>query len=442
MLVSRARNTATTQELRRGGDRLRVRQFCLRVLAGRDEGQLYRAQRERVSIGTHESNDFVLDDPAMSRFHCEIVLVGDRAMLRDLGSKNGTLVDGVAVEAAPLSDRATLALGRTRLRFELGHKRVEVPLAMREAFGGLVGSSPAMRAAFALLESAAAVDTTVLITGETGTGKDLAAEAIHRESARRDGPFVVVDCGATPPSLFGSYLFGHERGAFTGADRARAGAVELAHGGTLFLDEVGELAPTLQPQLLRMLETKRVQRIGGARPIAVDVRIVAATSRNLRAEVNGRRFRSDLYYRLAALEVRLPPLRERFEDLPLLVARFVAGHADPERRSALTGDAFFAELRRQSWPGNVRELRNFIERRLAFDRAELDETPLPSRGTPWMLDPAQPLKQAREEVNDAAERRYLEEVLQRCGNNVSKAAAAAGIARSHLYRLLIRHGLR
>jgi len=413
-----------------------VRRFRLTITDGPDAGKTVASSGERAVLGTAEAADVVLHDRTISRFHCEVALDAERAIIRDLGSRNGTRVDGVRVVEAHLADGALLTIGRTQLRFELGSDHVKVPLSTREQLGLLVGRSVAMRAVFALLERASKSDATVLLEGETGTGKEAAAETLHREGARKDGPLVVVDCGAIPPDLLESELFGHERGAFTGALTAREGAFPAASGGTIFLDEIGELSPDLQPKLLRALEQREVKRVGANRWLPIDVRVVAATHRNLRAEVNAGKFRSDLYYRLAVLEVRLPPLRERKDDLPLLVENMLraAGATDrPELRS----DAFFAELARHSWPGNVRELRNYLDRCIAFH----EQSPLIDEG----LGPKQeapltslPLKPAR----DAFERRYLEELLRLHEDNVSAAARTAGVDRIQLYRLLWRHGLR
>jgi transcriptional regulator with PAS, ATPase and Fis domain len=284
-----------------------------------------------------------------------------------------------------------------------------------------------MRAVFALLERAAASQATLLVEGETGTGKEAAAESVHKTGARRDQPFVVVDCSALPPHLLESELFGHEKGAFTGAQARRQGAFELASGGTVFLDEVGELAPDLQPKLLRVLERQEVKRVGSDRYTKVDVRIVAATHRNLRSDVNTKKFRSDLYYRLAVLVVTLPPLRERVEDLPLLVEELLERlEVDPAAAARLRTPAFTAELAAHRWPGNVRELRNYLERSLA----------LPDRGE--TAHPPRSYKQARE----AWERAYVEELLRAAAGNVAAAARQAGLDRAAFYRLLWRHGMR
>jgi transcriptional regulator with PAS, ATPase and Fis domain len=426
--------------------RATVRECRLTRIGDSGDGAPFLFAAERMVIGADPKADLVIADGAMSKFHCEIRISDGAAVVKDLGSRNGTLVDRVPVIEAPLRDGAVLSLGRTRLRFNVGTRQVEIPLSQRERFGRLIGRSTAMRSAFVVLEAAAASASTVLLQGESGTGKDLAAESIHTESARRDTPFVVVDCGAIPANLLEAELFGFEAGAFTGATAQRIGAFEAASGGTILLDEIGELALDLQPKLLRAIERREIQRIGSAQRIATDVRIIAATNRNLRQEVNARRFRSDLYFRLAVLVVTLPPLRDRAADLPLLVAGILDDlrAADSPIARALRGGELLPELLRHAWPGNVRELRNYIEACLVHqDRAA------PARGEPAgelaiepAIDVALPLREVRERWVRHVERRYLEQLLVLHGNNVSAAARAAGIDRVHFHRLLARVGLR
>jgi transcriptional regulator with PAS, ATPase and Fis domain len=406
----------------------------LAVIGGPDAGRTFGATGKRVVVGTGEAADLVLTDPTVSRYHCELSLEHGRAVVRDLGSKNGTLVDGVAVLSAPLPDGAALTLGKTTLRFAREPGALRPLLSTRDRFGALVGRSVAMRGIYEILERAAASDATVLLRGETGTGKDLAATSIHQESARAAGPFVVIDLAAAPGALLASELFGHERGAFTGADRDRIGAFERARGGTVFLDEIGDLDLDLQPHLLRVLESRTVQRVGGTARIPVDVRVIAATHRDLRADVNARRFRSDLYYRLAVLEVTLPPLRERIDDIPLLVAAIVEDLEDPP--DAVRDPAWVAALLKHPWPGNVRELRNHVERARNFGRHG------GGGGGGSEIDVSMPLKEARNRWVQLFESRYLAELLHAHGGNVSAAARAAGIDRVHFYRLLGRAGLR
>ena len=317
-------------------------------------------------------------------------------------------------------------------------------------FGRMVGQSVAMRSLFSLLRRASASDATVLIEGETGTGKEVSALAIHEESTRVKGPFVVVDCGAIPSQLLESELFGYERGAFTGAIAPRTAAFEAADGGTIFLDEIGELNLDLQPKILRALESRKVKRVGSNIYTPIDVRVVAATNRSLRDEVAAKRFRSDLYYRLAVLHIKLPPLRERKSDLPALVEDVVEqlGLGGSEEAAVLRSPHFIDQLAAYHWPGNVRQLRNYLERRVALGEAvappgaETSPPPMASKAEEPLIDLDQPLKTAREEWNSIFEARYLAALLARHDDNVTAAARSAGINRVHLHRLLRKYGLR
>jgi len=310
----------------------------------------------------------------------------------------------------------------------------------------MIGQSEAMKSVFETLSRAANSDATVLLEGETGTGKEVSAEMLHRTSRRRDKPFLVVDCGAIPPQLLESELFGHERGSFTGAVSARQGVFEAASGGSVFLDEIGELALDLQPKLLRVLERREVRRIGTNQHVPVDVRLIAATNRGLRGEVAARKFRSDLYYRLAVVEVKLPPLRERAGDLPHLIEFILKslGPVDEDIAQALVAPDFLAKLAQHDWPGNIRELRNFIERCVALgDVRPPASTSAAAQPTPESAALShRPLREAREEWTNTFERRYLEELLATHDNRVSAAARAAGVDRIYFYRLLWKHGLR
>jgi len=404
-----------------------VRQFRLAVDG--EEQRPFVSSSDRAVVGTHESCDVRLDDRTVSRFHCEISVRDGRAWVRDLDSKNGTHVDGVSVLEAHLHDGARLVVGHTTMRVHIGGE-VAIPLSRGAEFGQLVGRSAQMRHVFALLERAAQSKATLLLEGETGTGKEAAAASVHQLGDRREKPFVVVDCAALPPHLLESELFGHEKGAFTGAVSRRPGAFETAAGGTVFLDEIGELSPDLQPKLLRVLERHEVKRVGADRYQKIDARIIAATHRNLRSDVNSKRFRSDLYYRLAVVLVTLPPLRERVEDLPLLVERLLASLEAARRPEAarLRTPAFLAELAAHRWPGNVRELRNYLERALALS------------GTAAAAAPAAP--SSYKEAKERWERAYVEELLRAAGGNVAAAAREAKLDRAAFYRLLWRHGMR
>ena len=322
-------------------------------------------------------------------------------------------------------------------------------------FGGLVGSSAAMHQLFDMLRRASQCDATILIQGETGTGKEVSAHAVHAHSRRGDGPFIVVDCGAIPGQLLESELFGYERGAFTGAVGSRMGAFEAAHGGTVFLDEIGELGLDLQPKILRVLESRKIKRVGSNNYVPVDVRVIAATNRDLRSEVTAKRFRSDLYYRLAVLHIQLPSLRERKSDLPELVDEILKqlNVGDLGVTASIRAREFIEMLASYRWPGNVRQLRNYLERRVALGelvpppgadslapQTRVSERPPAPDDLGMILE--QPLKLARQEWNAAFELRYLKALLARHGQNVSAAANAAGVNRVHMYRLLWKHGLR
>jgi two-component system, NtrC family, response regulator GlrR len=411
----------------------------LRVISGPDQGTLFRARGDRLVIGVHPRADLVLTDGTVSRFHCEIAIEAERVAVRDLGSKNGTQLDGVSMEKAYARIGSRLRLGQSEVEILLGREPVSIELLTDRQFGAMVGDSVPMRQAFALLKKAAESDATLLISGETGTGKELAAEAVHASSSRSAGPFVIVDCGAIPANLIESELFGHEKGAFTGATSAREGAFEAARGGTIFLDEIGELELELQPKLLRVLERKHVKRVGGNQHLPVDARVIAATNRSLQAEVNERRFRADLFYRLAVVEVRIPALRERPEDIPLLVERILESMGALEKSEArvLESESARRALMQNPWPGNVRELRNYVERTLAL----ADPGPLLSEVGEQRPKSAD-LKSARQSFVRDFERRYLEQLLAEHAGNVSAAARTADVDRRYLYRLLWRHGLR
>jgi two-component system, NtrC family, response regulator GlrR len=320
--------------------------------------------------------------------------------------------------------------------------------AADERFGRMVGRSPSMQSVFDVLGKAASSEATILLEGETGTGKEVSAEAIHRGSPRRDKPFLVVDCGAMPPNLLESELFGHERGAFTGAVSSRQGVFEAASGGTVFLDEIGELSIDLQPKLLRVLERREVRRVGTNNHVPVNIRLIAATNRSLREQVGAHKFRSDLYYRLAVVEVKLPPLRDRPGDLPLLVEHIVRnlGGVDEAALTTVRSSPFLSALGQHNWPGNIRELRNYLERCVAlhdFAPPRSSSAGGASGAAPeGAVNIGQPLREAREAWVSSFERRYLEELLRQHENRVSAAARAAGVDRIYFYRLLWKHGLR
>ena len=406
--------------------------FRVVVIDGPDRGATALSTRETLTIGTDPSCDLVLGCRATSRFHCEIELAEHGLLIRDLGSTNGTRVDGVRVVIAYLRRGAEVELGRDRLRFELASEPVGIELFAGDRFGPMVSQSAVMRAAFARMARAAEGDSTVLLTGETGTGKDTAAEAIHVASVRAERPFVVVDCAAMPAGIAESELFGHSAGAFTGADRERVGVFESAGAGTVFLDEIGELPIALQPRLLRVIEKREITRIGETRTRPIAARIIAATHRDLRRDVNTGRFRADLYFRIAVMTIHIPPLRERPDDLPMIVDALIAELTPSEpARERLRKQVNLAALARMDWPGNVRELRNHLERFLVLAHGELGEAPVATL----------PYAVAREAWQRWFERHYLTDLLARHGGNIAAAARHAGMHRTHLYRLLQRVGL-
>ncbi|MCP3164322.1 sigma 54-interacting transcriptional regulator [Myxococcus qinghaiensis] len=422
-----------------------VRRFRFTVLEGPQPGQTKDSNADTFSIGSHALNDFVIEDPTVSRFHCEVRVDREGARVRDLDSLNGTVLDGVHIREAYLRGGSVLRLGRVSVRFDFSPESNRLQISERTFFGELVGTSVVCRASFALMERASASDATVLLEGETGTGKSRAALAIHRAGARASGPFLTVDCGAIPGNLLESELFGHEKGAFTGALQRRVGAFEEADGGTIFLDEIGELPPELQPKLLRVLEQREIRRLGSNTYQPVNVRVIAATHRDLRAEVNAGRFRPDLFFRLAVVRILIPSLRERPEDIPLIAQRILAGFgAEPDHVAALSTPEFIDQLQHAAWPGNVRELRNHLERCLVFQDAMPPTTE--QVGTQSVLgslvDPKQPYAEARRRALEIFEREYLDALMQLHGGKVSQAATAADMDRVYLYRLLRRRGLR
>jgi DNA-binding NtrC family response regulator len=416
--------------------------------------------KQRILIGRGQTADLVLSDRTVSSCHAELLLDGDCLQVTDLGSRNGVRVGGVTLQRGTLSTGSALALGGTVVLIEAANGP-EAPRLETDSYESLVGTSQVMRELYALLDRLASTELSILIQGETGTGKELAARAIHRRSPRTAAPFVVLDCAALAGSLAHSTLFGHEKGAFTGATDRRIGVFEAAHRGTLYIDEVAELSTELQPLLLRALAERTVTPLGGTRPREVDVRIVSASWRDLRRMVNQGKFREDLYFRLAQATVWMPPLRERRVDIPLL-ARAVLSQLQqrsPLRAASRISAEVLRVLEQAPFPGNIRELRSLIERLaqlsshdeigmedLTFEQAlsvaRVERPPLPQQAEP--APPAadlEPYKDAKRLAVDGFERQYLERLLARCGNNLSRAAALAGLARQNLRELLRKHGL-
>jgi transcriptional regulator with GAF, ATPase, and Fis domain len=423
--------TPTTRTKPFSSTRRLIRTCTIEIVAGPDAGMIVRVDRPVFRVGSHRSNDLVLRDETVSNHHLELSLVNDGYKVLDLSSSNGTWFGSARLRELTVVEPMTLRLGATSLAIMPAVEEAEVPAAARTRFGSCLGRSFAMRELFAQLEAVAQSDCTVLLEGETGVGKELVAESIHKESKRSRGPFVVVDCAALAGELLEAELFGHVRGAFTGADAARRGLLETATGGTVFLDEVGELPLPLQAKLLGAIERRKVVPLGSSVGRPIDVRVISATNRNLGQEVNLRRFRADLFYRLAVVRLRVPPLRERLDDIPLLVESFLAALPGdvPRELSAIA----IGRLTSQPWPGNVRELRNAVER-AALQIPQAPNTPLPPPPSSSFFD-------ARAQALDRFERSYFGELLSRAQGNLSQAARLSELDRRYLHRLLRRAGL-
>jgi transcriptional regulator with GAF, ATPase, and Fis domain len=378
-------------------------------------------------VGSAPDCDLVVCDPKVSRHHLSVELLPGMVRVRDLDSRNGTTYLGARISLAKVPTGGTVTLGKTTLRFA-PLDEAPVPESSRTELGGMIGGSRQMRQLFAVLERLGPADSTVLIHGETGTGKDAVAGALTALSPRASQRLVVFDCAAVQANLMESELFGHAKGAFTHADEARIGALEYASGGTLFFDEIGELPLALQPKLLRALECRAFRPVGSDETRKIDVRVIAATHRDLEADVAAGRFRADLYFRLAVAVVKLPPLRERQEDIPLLARHFATQCGGP---TTTLDPSTLAALQCERWPGNVRELRNAVERLVTLGRS----------AQPGRAERPVGFKQAREWLVQQFEHDYLVEVMQRHEGNISAAARESGLSRSQFYRLLWQHGL-
>jgi transcriptional regulator with PAS, ATPase and Fis domain len=419
---------------------LRVRAATLEVRSGPDAGASARVESPSFRVGTGDSADLRLTDKTVSREHLRLWLDAHGLRVQDDGSRNGTWIGAARVQSVLLTADTVLRVGETAIAVRLDPGPSELPISADAAFGDAIGVSGAMRHVFALLGRAAGSDVTVLLEGESGVGKDVLASALHRASKRADGPFVAVDCGAIPENLIESELFGHERGAFTGAVKPREGLISQAGGGTLFLDEIGELPLVLQPKLLRVLERREVRPLGGRDLESVDVRIVAATNRHLLGAVADGTFRRDLYYRLAVARIVVPPLRDRADDIvPLATAFLRAITGDPA--SVVPAD-LAALLVAYAWPGNVRELRNVIDRYALFgarDAHGLFDAGSAGAGAEDLS--VLPFEEARRRAIDRFEQFYVPRVLERAQNSMARAAELAGVARQSFYRMAERVGL-
>jgi two-component system, NtrC family, response regulator GlrR len=396
----------------------------------------------RTVVGSVPDSSIAVNDPAVSRIHAEFEPRPDGLWVRDLGSRNGTFIEGVQIALARVPDGGSVRVGSTLLSVRRETTPRLVELWPSDRFGPLLGGSVPMRELFARLHRVAPTESTILVQGETGTGKELVARAIHEASPRALEPYVVVDCAGLPEALLESELFGHAKGAFTGAVAPRVGAIESADGGTVFLDEVGDLPLSVQPKLLRTLESRTIRRIGETEHRKVNVRFISATHRDVRTMVNEGAFREDLYFRIAVIPIVVPPLRDRVDDLELLMASFVPSGST----SALDADVV-QQARQRSWPGNVRELRNFVEQVLALGAREAISLAAPRARAgagegPWealVEGQTLPLREARAVWLDILERDYLRRLLERHHGEVPRAAEAAGIDRAHLYRLIRKY---
>jgi len=445
-----------------GGTRIRreakpatvnLRRCKLVVTKGAQRGTEFVIAGDVIRVGKAGENDLVISDETVSRVHFEIVRDTKGYLVRDLNSTNGTFLDGAEIKEAYIRAGSVVGAGAVELKFTPFEERIEILPSEQEVLGEMVGRSTAMREIFGLIERIAPTDATVLIEGETGTGKDMVARTLHQLSKRRDAPFIVVDCGAVAGTLIESELFGHEKGSFTGAVAARQGAFELASGGTVFLDELGELSLDLQPKLLRVLEQRELRRVGGSKVLKVDLRVIAATRKDLRSEVEKGKFREDLYFRLNVVPITAPSLRDRREDIPRLVDHFLTKLAPAGTPVPELSEATRAALYAHDWPGNVRELRNVIERALALGTdpgamvAPLGAEPFaratqaaPAGGEPAMeFQAGLSFRDTKEKWNEIFERRYLSWLLKRADGNISKAARDADMDRKYLHKLLRKY---
>jgi transcriptional regulator with GAF, ATPase, and Fis domain len=445
---------------------------------GRQEERSF--EQGQIRIGAMDDNDIVVRDETVSRYHCRIVQEESGYVLYDLQSTNGTFVNKVRIREAFLKPGCTVQLGQSEMKFYAGEEELEIVPSRKDHCGDLVGKSSKMRELYAIIEKIAPTNTTVVIEGETGTGKEVVAQTIHKLSLRSQGPQMIFDCGAVPENLVESELFGHEKGSFTGAIMTRQGLFEMADGGTIFLDELGELPIDLQPKLLRALEQREIRRVGSNRPLKVDVRIIAATNRNLEDEVRAGRFRQDLFYRLSVVRLILPALRERADDIPLLVRHFLRnaqynkGQDGQPRVKNISREAMeiFQAYR---WPGNVRELVNAVERAVSFAEGETVEardlpehirdavmagpgqvapargftagTPPPPANGPGAGAALRPqpdafdstFKEAKERWVSSFEKDYIVALLKKNGGNISHAAREADIDRKYFRKLMKKY---
>lgn len=455
--------------------RLHLRRCSLSVRGGAE----HFFDKEVIKLGAMDDNDVVIRDDTASRYHCKIVQEETGYVLVDLESTNGTFVNGVRIREVFLHPGCTIAVGQKTLQFQARDEQVEIRPSTANHCGYLIGGHPRMREIYSIIEKIAPTATTVVIEGKTGTGKEVVAQTIHSLSPRAHNEMIVFDCSAVPANLIESELFGHEKGSFTGAVMSRQGLFEMADGGTLFLDELGELPLELQPKLLRVLEQREIRRVGSSKRIKIDVRIIAATNRNLKEEVRERRFRQDLYYRLSVVKLTLPTLRERANDIPLLSEHLLAtgvynrASDGSQRTYGISPDAM-ACLKAYHWPGNVRELVNVLERAVSFveggliDVEDLSEqvresvampttsgrtraptavsaTPMTGIRSPLGHEPVFQngvgFKDAKERWVSSFEQEFIRGLLERHNGNISHAAREADIDRKYFRKLMKKYDI-
>lgn len=428
-----------TETLARGGGARSPLGAIVRVIDAEAEPREARLERGMLTIGSGDHNNIIIRDRAVSRSHVELHLVAGGVRVQDLGSRNGTFFSGQQVEGMVVALGSRLTIGRVTIAIDADTESLtDAWTPGQDGYAGIVGRSSAMQKIFSVIDRLRGSLASVLIEGPSGVGKELVARALHNTSPVAAGPFVAVNCAALVRDLVASELFGHQRGAFTGAGAPRKGAFLTADQGTLFLDEVGDLPLDIQPQLLRALELGEVRSVGSDSSRQVKVRVVAATNRDLRKAVESGAFREDLYFRLAVIRLVIPPLADRLDDIPLLARHFAADQGAQLPASVID------DLGRRPWQGNVRELRNAVQAYCVL--GELPE-PLLGRAEPFAVSLGRfatqelPYAQLKDELIQQFTRAYCAAVLQRTGDNQSAAARAAGLDRNYFARLLAKHGV-
>ncbi|MCL2179152.1 MAG: sigma 54-interacting transcriptional regulator [Proteobacteria bacterium] len=419
-------------------DTLRERRYQIAVIAGPDTGRLAYIEG-RLTVGSRPGVGLRLKDNTVSRHHFELLAKPEGILIRDLDSTNGTWLAGARIREVVIAEEAVVTIGKTSLRISIQEENLGQPKAT-SSFGKVLGSCPTMQSMFGLLERVSKASSTVLLAGEPGTGKSLVAQSIHENSARANKPFVAFHCSSTPMEDLDAELFGRVASPH---QTEKTGALLNAAYGTLYLNEIDALPKNTQLRLLNFFENGNTQKLGADKTQRVDVRIIAATQKDLEAEVAAEKFSQELLLQLAVIRIQIPPLRERLEDIPLLAQEFVRlmGRGDFELPRGL-----MARFGTYDWPGNVQELRNLVERALAG----ADADPLPGQTTP-RKSPRNletetiaelPFKEAKERLVDSFTREYLMSLYERCEGNISRMAREAGIARNYVHRLVTKYGLK